>query len=69
MGAINKTVVGDWDWVAAGEELRRVDPVRYVELLQLAMQIVKIHTDPDSPDDEPDIVPPAWRRVGDDWSA
>jgi hypothetical protein len=33
-------------WERVGEELRRVDPVRYEQLLDLAIRIVQAHKDP-----------------------
>lgn len=40
------TIIEADEWERVGEELRRVDPVRYVELLQLAVRIVQAHRDP-----------------------
>ncbi len=39
-------LVDEGEWERAGEELRRVDPVRYVQLLRLAQRIVLAHVDP-----------------------
>jgi hypothetical protein len=40
------TIIEADEWERVGEELRRVDPLRYVELLRLAMRIVQAHKDP-----------------------
>jgi hypothetical protein len=40
------TVIEADAWERVGEELRRVDPVRYIELLRLAEGIVQAHKDP-----------------------
>jgi hypothetical protein len=44
--AVAGLVVDEVDWARAGDDLRRVDPIRYVQLLQLARRIVLAHTDP-----------------------
>ncbi len=40
------TIIEADEWAEVGEELRRVDPLRYVELLRLAVRIVQAHKDP-----------------------
>jgi len=38
--------VDDGEWDQVGAELRRVDPVRWLEILELAKRIVEAHVDP-----------------------
>lgn len=39
-------LVEEGAWERAGEELRRVDPQRYLALLKIVQDIVSIHRDP-----------------------
>lgn len=52
-------------WVVAGDELRRRDPTRYVQILRVVEEICQIYRDPLAP------VGPAYRVVsrgnGDDF--
>jgi hypothetical protein len=45
-GDIETLSAEEGEWGQVGAELRRVDPLRYVELLRLAMRIVAAHRDP-----------------------
>lgn len=39
-------LIDDSEWRRVGDELRRVDPTRYLELLRVGREIVEIHRDP-----------------------
>lgn len=34
------------EWTKTGDELRRLDPTRFVALLEIARRIVEVHRDP-----------------------
>lgn len=44
-GDVTQVIEAD-EWERVGEELRRVDPLRYAEILRLAKQVVEAHRDP-----------------------